>query len=89
VRHVVAQLYERVSNEGGHVHRTAIAGIEEACWDILGKSLGVPVHLIQEHFNPFNEPWAHPYDADAFLDVTAASWEQRLGQRDRSQGGGP
>jgi galactonate dehydratase len=46
VRHVAAQLYERVSNEGGHVHRTAIAGIEEACWDILGKSLGVPVHQL-------------------------------------------
>jgi galactonate dehydratase len=46
VRHVVAQLYDRVSNEGGHVHRTAIAGIEEACWDILGKSLGVPVYQL-------------------------------------------
>jgi galactonate dehydratase len=46
VRNVVGQLYERVSNEGGHVHRTAIAGIEEACWDILGKSLGVPVYQL-------------------------------------------
>jgi galactonate dehydratase len=46
VRHVVAQLYDRVSNEGGHVHRTAIAGIEEACWDILGKSLGAPVYQL-------------------------------------------
>jgi galactonate dehydratase len=43
VREIASQLYERVSNEGGHVHRTAIAGIEVACWDILGKSLGVPV----------------------------------------------
>jgi galactonate dehydratase len=46
VRNVVGQLYERVSNEGGHVHRTAMAGIEEACWDILGKSLDVPVHQL-------------------------------------------
>src|SRR5580700_3174418 len=46
VRNVVGQLYERVSNEGGHVHRTAMAGIEEACWDILGKSLGVPVYQL-------------------------------------------
>ena len=38
------RLYESVSNEGGHVHRHAIAAIEIACWDILGKSLGVPVH---------------------------------------------
>jgi galactonate dehydratase len=46
VRQVARDLYERVSNEGGHVHRTAIAGIEEACWDILGKSLGVPVYQL-------------------------------------------
>jgi galactonate dehydratase len=46
VRSVVGQLYERVSNEGGHIHRTAIAGIEEACWDILGKALGVPVYQL-------------------------------------------
>jgi galactonate dehydratase len=38
------RLYESVSNEGGHVHRHAIAAIEIACWDILGKSLGAPVH---------------------------------------------
>ncbi|NQW20089.1 MAG: mandelate racemase/muconate lactonizing enzyme family protein [Chloroflexi bacterium] len=25
---------------------TAMAGIEMACWDILGKSLGVPVHIL-------------------------------------------
>ena len=46
VRNVGGQLYERVSNEGGHIHRTAMAGIEEACWDILGKSLGVPVYQL-------------------------------------------
>jgi galactonate dehydratase len=38
------RLFERVSNDGGHIHRTAIAAIETACWDILGKSLGAPVH---------------------------------------------
>jgi galactonate dehydratase len=46
VRNIAAQLYDRVSNEGGHIHRTAMAGIEEACWDILGKSLGVPVYQL-------------------------------------------
>lgn len=40
------RLYDSVSNEGGHVHRHAIAAIEIACWDILGKSLGVPVHQL-------------------------------------------
>jgi galactonate dehydratase len=38
------RLYESVSNEGGHVHRHAIAAVEIACWDILGKSLGAPIH---------------------------------------------
>jgi galactonate dehydratase len=46
VRQLVAQLYDRVSNEGGHVHRTAIAGIEVACWDILGKVLDVPIYQL-------------------------------------------
>lgn len=38
------RLLDSVSLDGGHIHRTAIAAIETACWDILGKSLGVPVH---------------------------------------------
>jgi galactonate dehydratase len=39
-------MLEGVSLDGGHIHRTAIAAIEVACWDILGKSLGVPVHAL-------------------------------------------
>lgn len=31
---------------GGVVKGTAVAGIELACWDILGKSLGVPVYKL-------------------------------------------
>ncbi len=38
------RLMDSVSLDGGHIHRTAIAAIETACWDLLGKSLGVPVH---------------------------------------------
>ncbi len=85
----------------------------------------LPNFLVQEHFDPFNEPWtpqlvtwtpeldaatgelslpdapglgvdlnvdvavAHPYDPDAFLDVTAAGWEQRLGRHDPNSGGTP
>ncbi len=40
------RLLDSVSLDGGHIHRTAIAAIEVACWDILGKSLGVPVHQL-------------------------------------------
>jgi galactonate dehydratase len=40
------RLLDSVSLDGGHIHRTAIAAIETACWDILGKSLGAPVHQL-------------------------------------------
>jgi galactonate dehydratase len=46
VRAIAGALHARVSNEGGHIHRAALAGIETACWDILGKSLGVPVYQL-------------------------------------------
>jgi galactonate dehydratase len=32
--------------DAGHIHRLAMAGIEVACWDILGKSLGVPIYQL-------------------------------------------
>jgi galactonate dehydratase len=40
------RLAESVSNDGGHVHKHAIASIETACWDILGKSVGLPVYAL-------------------------------------------
>lgn len=46
VRNISLALFERVSNEGGHIHRAAIAGIEVACWDLLGKSFGVPIYQL-------------------------------------------
>lgn len=46
VRHNVKVLFDQVSNDGGEIHHAAVAGIEEACWDILGKSLGVPVYQL-------------------------------------------
>lgn len=46
VKQVAAAMLERVSLDGGHIHRTAIAGVEEACWDLLGRDLGVPVHQL-------------------------------------------
>ena len=45
--HALAKrMLDSVSLDGGHIHRTAIASVEVACWDILGKSLGVPVHQL-------------------------------------------
>jgi len=40
------RLLESISNDGGHVHRHAVAAVETACWDLLGKSLGEPVHAL-------------------------------------------
>jgi galactonate dehydratase len=39
----VSQAVLEPIQDGGHIHRLAAAGIEVACWDILGKSLGVPI----------------------------------------------
>jgi galactonate dehydratase len=46
VTRIAQRMYEGVSNDGGHIHRTAIAAIETACWDIVGQSLGVPIHAL-------------------------------------------
>ena len=40
------RMLDSVSLDGGHIHRTAIAAVEVACWDILGKSLGAPIHQL-------------------------------------------
>src|ERR1700722_5021714 len=46
VNALAKRLMESVSLDGGHIHRTAVAAIEVACWDILGKSLGVPIYQL-------------------------------------------
>jgi galactonate dehydratase len=46
VRALAKRMLDSVSLDGGHIHRTIIAAIEVACWDILGKSLGAPVHQL-------------------------------------------
>ncbi len=43
ITRLAKRLLDSVSLDGGHIHRTAIAAIEVACWDLLGQSLGVPV----------------------------------------------
>src|SRR6478609_5437900 len=40
------RMLDSVSLDGGHIHRTVIAAVEVACWDILGKKLGVPIHQL-------------------------------------------
>lgn len=75
IRANAAALHDRVSNEGGHIHRTALAGIETACWDILGKSLGVPVYQlfggkVRESIPAYANGW---YRCDRTPDTFAAA----------------
>src|SRR6476660_418369 len=39
-------LYRGGFYRGGGVHMSALAGIDQALWDIKGKALGVPVHKL-------------------------------------------
>lgn len=46
VNHVAKLMMDSVSLDGGHIHRTIVAAVEVACWDILGKSLGAPIYQL-------------------------------------------
>ena len=46
IHSLAKRLLDSMSLDAGHIHRTVIAAIEVACWDILGKTLGVPVHQL-------------------------------------------
>ena len=46
IQALAKKMLDSVSLDGGHIHRTAIAAVEVACWDILGKSLGAPIHQL-------------------------------------------
>jgi len=41
---LLQRMVRDVYTEGGQIHMTAVAAIEVACWDILGKAAGRPVH---------------------------------------------
>jgi galactonate dehydratase len=41
---ITQRLTRDVYSEGGQIHRSAVCGIEVACWDILGKALNQPVY---------------------------------------------
>lgn len=46
IEHLWQRMYRGGFYRGGPVICSAISGIEQALWDILGKSLGVPVHVL-------------------------------------------
>ena len=39
-------LYRSGFYRGGAIHMSALAGIDQALWDIKGKALGQPVHVL-------------------------------------------
>ncbi len=45
VNAIARQVIETIQ-DAGHIHRLVMAGIEVACWDILGKSLGAPIYQL-------------------------------------------
>ncbi len=46
IEYIWQHLYRGGFYRGGPVHCTALSGVDMALWDILGKSLGVPVHQL-------------------------------------------
>ena len=46
IEHLYQKLYRQPFFRPGIVGQSAISGIEMACWDILGKRLGVPVYKL-------------------------------------------
>jgi len=79
VNAIAARLLASVSLDAGHIHRTAIAAIEVACWDILGKSLGVPIYQllggrVRDSVAAYANGWYRAErTADAFLTCAQAA----------------
>lgn len=46
IEYLWQHLYRGGFYHGGPVHCSALSGVDMALWDILGKSLGVPVHQL-------------------------------------------
>jgi galactonate dehydratase len=77
-RAIAKRLLDSVSLDGGHIHRTIIAAVEVACWDILGKSLGAPIHQLlggrlRESILGYANGWYRAERSpEAFLDAAKA-----------------
>jgi galactonate dehydratase len=46
IEYLYQKLYRQPFFRPGIIGQSALSGIEQACWDILGKSLGVPVYKL-------------------------------------------
>ena len=43
---IVQRMYRDVYTDGGQIHKHAVAAVEVACWDIMGKCLNKPVYQL-------------------------------------------
>ena len=70
-------MHRDVYSDGGQIHGAAVAAIEIACWDIVGKSLGVPIHqLLGGRYRDKVRVYANgrytvPREPDAFAQAAA------------------
>src|SRR5258707_6930267 len=46
IEHIYQKLYRHSFFRMGVIGMSAISGVEQACWDIFGKSLGIPVYRL-------------------------------------------
>ena len=88
------RMLDSVSLDGGHIHRTVIAAVEVACWDILGKSLGVPIHQllggrVRDSVLGYANGWYRTERTpETFLDAAKACW-RRASRRSSSTRSAP
>ena len=46
IRTIRRDMLQSVYSDGGQIHRSAVAAVEAACWDIVGKALNQPVYSL-------------------------------------------
>ena len=71
-----------VYSEGGQIHMNAVAAIEIACWDIIGKELGRPIYDLlggryHESLPAYANGW---YQGDRDIDAFADNAERVIGK---------
>ncbi len=69
---IVQKMVRDVYSEGGQIHRNAVAAIEVACWDIVGKALKQPIYNLlggrcHERVRAYANGWYRgPRDPESF-----------------------
>ncbi len=67
IEHIYQKLYRHSFFRMGVIGMSAISGLEQACWDIFGKSLGLPVYRllggeVREQGPHVYPPWRRRYE---------------------------